>query len=159
MFRPGDVDTVVATGAAVGAILENARRSNPDLIVMGSPHRSWFDRVLFGSTLRRVLRRATVPVLVVPVVDGAQRWPNEQLRHRLGGQAWTILQADVPLPDPSADAVRITGRLGPAAASKPGAARAFAHGGRAGILLLDAGLLDIVWAFTTEVVAVVASAR
>ena len=62
-LRAGDVDAVVATGAAVGAILENARRSNPDLIVMGSPHRSWFDRVLFGSTLRRVLRRATVPVL------------------------------------------------------------------------------------------------
>ena len=32
----------------------------------------------------------------------------------------------------------------------PRAARSFAHGGRARILLLDAGLLDIVWAFTMK---------
>ena len=78
-FGATDVDTEVATGLADGAILEIARRSDPDLIVMGSAHRSWLDRMLFGSTLRRVLRRATVPVLVVPVVAGAHAWPNEHL--------------------------------------------------------------------------------
>ena len=45
------------------------------------------------------------------------------------------------------------------AASSPGAARSLADGGRARILLMDAGLLDIVRAFTNEVVAVIASAR
>ena len=79
LFGADDVDTEVATGLVDGAILESARRTDPDLIVMGIAHRSWLDRVMFGSTLRRVLRQATVPVLVVPVVAGAQAWPNEHL--------------------------------------------------------------------------------
>ncbi len=88
-FGANDVDTEVATGLAHGAILEIARRSDPDLIVMGSAHRSWLDRMLFGSTLRRVLRQSTVPVLVVPVVAGARAWPNEHLVDQLGSRAWT----------------------------------------------------------------------
>jgi nucleotide-binding universal stress UspA family protein len=75
-FGADDVGTEVATGAADSAILEIARRSDTDLIVMGVAHRPWLHRVLVGSTLRRVLRRATVPVLVVPVVAGAHTWPN-----------------------------------------------------------------------------------
>jgi nucleotide-binding universal stress UspA family protein len=82
-FGADDVDTEVATGLADGAILEIARRSDPDLIVMGSAHRSWLDRVLLRSTLGRVLRRARVPVLVVPVVAGAHTWPNEHLVDQL----------------------------------------------------------------------------
>ena len=88
-FGADDVDTDVATGLADGAILEIAQRSDADLIVMGSAHRSWFDRVLFGSTVRRVLRRATVPVLVVPVVAGAHTWPNEHLVDQLGSRGWS----------------------------------------------------------------------
>ena len=88
-FGAHDVDTEVATGLADGAILETARRSDPDLIVMGSAHRSGFDRVLLGSTLRRVLRRATVPVLLVPVVAGADTWPNEHLVDQLDSRGWT----------------------------------------------------------------------
>lgn len=87
-FGADDVDTEVATGDADRAILETATRSAADLIVMGIPHRSWIDRLLVGSTLRRVLRRATVPVLVVPVVAGAHAWPNDpivdQIRNGVG---------------------------------------------------------------------------
>ena len=83
-FGADDVDTEVATGLADGAILEVARRSDPDLIVMGSAHRSWLDRVLLPSTLRRVLRRARVPVLVVPVIAGAHTWLTEHLVDQLG---------------------------------------------------------------------------
>jgi nucleotide-binding universal stress UspA family protein len=96
-FGANDVDTEVATGLADGAMLEIARRSDADLIVMGSAHRSWLDRMLFGSTLRRVLRRATVPVLVVPVVAGAHAWPNEHLVHQLGGRAPTVSSAPSPV--------------------------------------------------------------
>jgi len=71
-----DVDTEVATGFADTVILETSTRSDADLVVMGITHRTWLDRVLFKSTLRRVLRRATVPVLAVPVVAGAHPWPN-----------------------------------------------------------------------------------
>ena len=44
-------------------------------------------RALVGSTLRHVLRRATVPVLVVPVVAGAHTWPKEDLVDQLGSRA------------------------------------------------------------------------
>jgi nucleotide-binding universal stress UspA family protein len=72
-----NVDTEVATGDAHRAILDIASRTGYDLVVMGIPHRSWLDRVMFGSTLRRVLRRATVPVLAVPVVAGKYTWPDD----------------------------------------------------------------------------------
>jgi nucleotide-binding universal stress UspA family protein len=75
-FGASDVDTEVATGRAGGGIVETARRVEPDLIVMGAARRSWFDRVVAGSTLPGVLRRATVPVLVVPAVAGARPWPD-----------------------------------------------------------------------------------
>jgi len=76
-----DVDTEVVTGDVERAIINIAKRSDADLIVMGVANRSWFDRLAFGSTLRRLLRRATVPVLIVPVVAGAHAWPDEPLTH------------------------------------------------------------------------------
>jgi nucleotide-binding universal stress UspA family protein len=71
-----DVDVEVTTGYSDSALLEAAARNRADLLVMGVAHRSSFDRVLLGSTLRRVLRRATVPVLAIPVVAGAHPWPD-----------------------------------------------------------------------------------
>jgi hypothetical protein len=61
---------------------------------MGIAHRSWLDRLLFGSTLRRVVRRATVPVLVIPVVAGAHTWPNELVVDCINDQARTNFAAD-----------------------------------------------------------------
>jgi nucleotide-binding universal stress UspA family protein len=42
--------------------------------VMGVPPRGRMDEVLFGSTLREVVRQAVSPVLVLPVVAGAHEW-------------------------------------------------------------------------------------
>jgi nucleotide-binding universal stress UspA family protein len=89
LFGADDVDTEVATGLADVAILESARRSDPDLIVMGIAQRSWLDRLLSGSTLRHVLRRATVPVLLVPVAAGAHAWPDEHLVDEPGSRVWS----------------------------------------------------------------------
>lgn len=83
MWGVTDVDTEVATGDVQRAILEVAARSDADLIVMGIAHRSWLDRMVFGSTLRRVVRRAMVPVLAIPVVAGAHTWPNEHSVDRI----------------------------------------------------------------------------
>lgn len=87
-FGAADADTEVMTGVAGGAILEAAERTEAELIVMGTAHRSWLDRLLFGSTLRRVLRRAHVPVLVVPVVAGAHTWPDEDDVELIGNRGW-----------------------------------------------------------------------
>ena len=93
-FGADDVDTEVTTGTAHRAILEIARRMETDLIVMGVARRSWFDRALFGSTLRRVLRRATTPVLVIPVVAGAHTWPNEVVVDPVTDGRWTTSAVD-----------------------------------------------------------------
>jgi nucleotide-binding universal stress UspA family protein len=68
------VEARVTTGDPYRGILEIASEVNADLIVMGVPPRSRIDEVLFGSTLRRVLRRANIPVLVLPVAAGAYEW-------------------------------------------------------------------------------------
>lgn len=61
---------------------------------MGIAHRSWLDRVVFGSTLRRVLRRATAPVLVVPVVAGSHRWANEHDVDQFNSSVWAESTAE-----------------------------------------------------------------
>jgi nucleotide-binding universal stress UspA family protein len=70
----GHVDSRVATGDPHRGILAIAAQVQADLIVMGVPPRGRIDEVLFGSTLRGVLRQATSPVLVLPVVAGAHEW-------------------------------------------------------------------------------------
>jgi len=71
------VDARVTTGDPHRGILDIASEVEADLIVMGVPPRSRFDEVLFGSTLRSVLRRAKIPVLVLPVLAGAYKWLEE----------------------------------------------------------------------------------
>jgi nucleotide-binding universal stress UspA family protein len=73
-LRAGDAESLVVTGTPYRRIVETAASSNADLIVMGVAPRTSFDEAVFGSTLRAVLRRATMPVMVVPVVAGAQPW-------------------------------------------------------------------------------------
>ena len=68
------VEARVTTGDASRGILDVASEVNADLIVMGVPPRSRIDEVMFGSTLRRVLRRTQIPVLVLPVLAGAYQW-------------------------------------------------------------------------------------
>lgn len=65
------VEPVVVTGDPYRGIVETAAERNAGVIVMGVAPRHWLDQMMFGSTLRAVLRRATSPVLVLPVVAGA----------------------------------------------------------------------------------------
>ena len=57
---------VVDHGNVARAILEEAERIHPDVVVIGTHGRSGFDRLVLGSVAERVLRRATCPVLTVP---------------------------------------------------------------------------------------------
>ena len=68
---------VVTTGDAHRLIVNSAAESAADLIVMGVAPRSWMDEMVSGSALRGVLRHATAPVLVVPVVAGDNEWVDE----------------------------------------------------------------------------------
>jgi nucleotide-binding universal stress UspA family protein len=58
---------VVTLGRAGDRILEIARSHEADLIVMGTQGLGGLRKLVFGSTADRVLRRADVPVLAVPL--------------------------------------------------------------------------------------------
>ncbi|HTJ25416.1 MAG TPA: universal stress protein [Candidatus Limnocylindria bacterium] len=47
-------------------ILRLERELAPDLVVMGTHGRRGLQRLVLGSTTESVLRRSTVPVVVVP---------------------------------------------------------------------------------------------
>ncbi|AWB26658.1 universal stress protein [Halococcoides cellulosivorans] len=67
--RAGDVpvERELREGAPSRAIVEYAEACDADVIVMGTHGRGGIDRLLLGSVAERVVRTATVPVLVVPV--------------------------------------------------------------------------------------------
>jgi len=62
--------THLAYDEPVHSILDAVDREGADLIVMSTHGRSGLGRMLYGSVTDKVLRRATVPVLIVPsIVD------------------------------------------------------------------------------------------
>jgi nucleotide-binding universal stress UspA family protein len=60
----------VQHGDPAVVILLHARARRPDLIVLGTHHRTGLGRLRFGSVAKRVTLRATQPVLIVPSSHG-----------------------------------------------------------------------------------------
>ena len=63
--RSIDVTDAIVDGVAENAILEYADDHGIDLLVMGTHGRHGLERYLVGSVTERVVRRSSVPVLVV----------------------------------------------------------------------------------------------
>lgn len=72
--------TVVKSGVAESEIIGVARESDCDLIILSTHGRSGMERLLLGSTMEKVVRRAGCPILVVRphehdfVTDSATGW-------------------------------------------------------------------------------------
>jgi nucleotide-binding universal stress UspA family protein len=60
-------------GIPVVEILDCARKSRADYIVIGSHGHSGFYDLLIGSTTSGILKRSTCPVVVVPAMQSNQR--------------------------------------------------------------------------------------
>lgn len=60
------VETVVEMGRPARTIIDHARSNDIDRIIMGSHGRRGVSRLLLGSVAETVVRRASVPVTVVP---------------------------------------------------------------------------------------------
>lgn len=90
----------IVTGAPGDEILAAATRAGADLIVMGTRGLGAAGRMVFGSTAERVIRAATVPVLVVPEYS-PERMSIEQgmarftVRDVLGAVGFDPTDADV----------------------------------------------------------------
>jgi nucleotide-binding universal stress UspA family protein len=65
-FNWSEIDVATVSGKAHDAILAAASEGPTDLIVLGLPRGPRLEHPASGSTVRRVLRRATSPVLLVP---------------------------------------------------------------------------------------------
>lgn len=57
----------ILTGPPPERIVETARRSNADLIILGVSNRAWYKRILGGRTLDRVLKKAPCQVRIADV--------------------------------------------------------------------------------------------
>jgi nucleotide-binding universal stress UspA family protein len=68
-------ELVVLEGHPAEAILATAAKENVKLIVMGVQSRGALDRLIFGSTTRRVVQSAACPVLSIRANPAAGAWP------------------------------------------------------------------------------------
>lgn len=82
-MRAQGVTGELATGEAsslddVSVLILNATTAfNADLLVMGTHGRRGFQRLILGSVAERVVRQATLPVLLVPSAVGQGRPPEK----------------------------------------------------------------------------------
>jgi nucleotide-binding universal stress UspA family protein len=76
------LEIVVAAGKPSAVILRHVATHAPDLVVMSTHGRRALRKALFGSTTERVLREATVPILVTPPEDAGPA-SVEALKERL----------------------------------------------------------------------------
>ncbi|HEY3116282.1 MAG TPA: universal stress protein [Chloroflexota bacterium] len=63
--RATQIETDVVVGAPADMIIERARATSADLIVMATHNRGGLPRVLMGSVTGRVIRRSGTPVLAI----------------------------------------------------------------------------------------------
>jgi nucleotide-binding universal stress UspA family protein len=68
--KEADVKIMVRTGNAAEEILKAAEETNADLIAMSTHGRSGLRRLAFGSVTDKVLRGASIPVLMVRAPGG-----------------------------------------------------------------------------------------
>ena len=65
-------DVIVEIGQPVDRIFRQAKKTNCDMVVMGSHGQGVFAEAMLGSTSRKVLRRCKKPVLVVRLPEEDQ---------------------------------------------------------------------------------------
>jgi nucleotide-binding universal stress UspA family protein len=61
------ISTRITTGSAPEMIVDAARQTQADLIVMSTHGRTGLNRLVYGSVAEAVLRGAHLPVLLIPV--------------------------------------------------------------------------------------------
>jgi nucleotide-binding universal stress UspA family protein len=60
-----NVETIIAVGDVVEKILEQAEKSDTDMIIIGTHGRKGLEKIMFGSVAAGVVKGAACPVLTV----------------------------------------------------------------------------------------------
>lgn len=61
-----DINTMVVEGDTADSIIEAAVATDAGMIVMGSHSRRGLDKMLMGSVAEDVLKKATIPLVIIP---------------------------------------------------------------------------------------------
>lgn len=69
-YRDLEIDTRIQNGRISLAIMEEAKNSKADFIVMGTTGATGLEKVLFGSNASEIILQSKVPVLAVPQNSG-----------------------------------------------------------------------------------------
>lgn len=67
------IKTLVKDGDSGDAILDAAKETNADVIVMGSHSRHGLDKILMGSVAEKVLRNSKIPLFIIPVIENQNK--------------------------------------------------------------------------------------
>ena len=63
-----EAEGIFIEGPTVEMIIEEAKKLSADLIIIGSHEHSFLHNALFGTTHGMTIKRAGIPVLVVPII-------------------------------------------------------------------------------------------
>jgi nucleotide-binding universal stress UspA family protein len=65
-LRDEHIKTLLKEGSFADSILEAAKETHADCIVMGSHSRRWLENIVMGNVTEKVLRHSTIPVIIIP---------------------------------------------------------------------------------------------
>lgn len=60
------IQTIIKEGETAEAILESAKKTKADIIVMGSHSRKWLENIIMGSVTEDVLNNTKIPLFIIP---------------------------------------------------------------------------------------------
>jgi nucleotide-binding universal stress UspA family protein len=60
------IQTLVTQGDPAESIIEMAKATSADVIVMGSHSRKWLEQIVMGSVVEKVLRHTIIPLFIIP---------------------------------------------------------------------------------------------
>ncbi|MBE6527725.1 MAG: universal stress protein [Thermoplasmata archaeon] len=72
LSQGADAHTIIEVGKPEDTIIEVADRFQCDVIVVGRPDRSRFDRMVMGSVSQDIVANAVCPVIIVPTPDESE---------------------------------------------------------------------------------------
>lgn len=60
------IQSIVKDGDIAESILEAAKETHADIIILGSHSRKWLENILIGSVAAEVLRQSSLPLFIIP---------------------------------------------------------------------------------------------
>lgn len=60
------IKTIIREGEISNAIIDTALKIKADIIVMGTHSRKWLENIIMGSEAESVMKKSTIPLVIIP---------------------------------------------------------------------------------------------